>query len=148
MEAIVALVIIIVLCKILGLSNYFMIMCALCLIALTIIAMLLFFVFFCINLLFSKRRKAKFTRFGKAKNGKFMVAFYSIDDEEYPCVFPRESFSGKRSYSTEREHTVFYSKILKRVFDLWSVASCIVGIVFSTFAVIFALQILSWIANM
>ena len=148
MEVIVGLIIIIVLCKILGISNSFLIMCALCLIELTIIAMLLFFIFFCLNLLLSKRRKARFVRFGKAKSGKFTVAFYSFDDKELPCVFPRESFSGKNSYSTEREYTVFYSRLLKKVFDMWSVASCIVGIIFSSFAVFFTLRILSWLADM
>lgn len=148
MEAIVALIIIIVLCKILGVSNTVLIMCALGLIELTIIAMLLFFIFFCLNLLFSKRRKAKFTRFGKAKSGKFTVAFYSLDDAEFPCVFPKESFTGKNSYSTEREYTVFYNKLLKKVFDMWSVTTCIVGLIFSSFAVFFTLRILSWLADM
>lgn len=147
MEIIVVLVVILVLCKVLGVSNEMIIMGILALTGLTIVAMLLFFVFFCLQLLFAKRKKGRFSRIGKPEGGKFAVAYYYIDGVEYPCVFPKESFTTKKTYCAERESTLFYSKILKKVFDIWAVITCIVGLFFSVFAVLFTLRLLAWLVE-
>lgn len=140
MEFFVALIVIIVFCKILGISNEMLITGGLALIELTIIAMLLLFLYFCLNLIFTKSKKAEFIRTGKPEGSKFNVAYYRIDNEEYPCVFPRESGI---AYKTNHTYKVRYSKRLNKVFDIWSILTCIIGLIFSAVAVYFSLQIIS-----
>lgn len=143
MEFILVLIVIIVLCKVIGISNEILIMCGLALIELAIIAMLLLFLYFCLHLLFTKSKKAEFLRTGKPDGSKFQVAYYLVDGEEYPCVFPRESGI---AYKINKICTVRYSKRLKKVYDIWSILTCIIGLAFSIMAVYFSLQILSFAA--
>lgn len=145
MEFLVALIVIIVFCKILGISNEMLITGGLALIELTIIAMLLLFLYFCLNLIFTKSRKAEFIRTGKPEGSKFNVAYYLIDGKEYPCVFPRESGI---AYKTNHTYKVRYSKRLNKVFDIWSILTCVIGLIFSAFAVYFSLQIISLATNL
>lgn len=141
MEVFVALVVIVVICKILGVSNFVLILGFLGIIELLILLMFLFFVFHTINLIFTKKKTAEFTKIDTSKKGKFKVAFYKIDGEEYPCVFPKESgFSS--AYSTEKTYKVRYSKNLKKVYDIWAVATCIVGLIFSITAVVITISII------
>lgn len=143
MEFILVLIVIIVLCKIIGISNAALIAGALCLVELAIIAMLLLFLYFCLNLLFTKSMKAEFVRTGKPEKGKFQVAYYLVDGKEYPCVFPRESGI---AYKINKKCTVRYSKRLNKVYDIWATLTCIIGLAFSIMAVYFSLQILSFAA--
>lgn len=143
MEFILVIVVIIVLCKIIGISNEILIMCGLALVELAIIAMLLLFLYFCLHLLFTKGRKAEFLRTGKPDGKKFQVAYYLMDGEEYQCVFPRESGI---AYKINKTCTVRYSKRLNKVYDIWSMLTCIIGLAFSITAVYFSLQILSFVA--
>lgn len=141
MEFVLALIVIIVLCKILGISNEFLVFGGLILIELAIIAMLLLFVYFCLHLLFTKRKKASFIRSGKPENGKFQVAYYLIDGEEYPCIFPKEA---GLMYKTDHCYNVYFSRKLKKVYDIWAILTCISGLVFSAVAVYFSLRIISF----
>ncbi|MCM1132593.1 MAG: hypothetical protein NC340_03885 [Ruminococcus flavefaciens] len=143
MEFIISLIVIIVLCKVIGISNATLIAGGLCLIELAIIAMLLLFIYFCLHLFFAGRKKAVFVRTDKPEGSKFQVAYYLIDGEEYPCVFPRES---GLAYKTDRTCTVWYSKRLKKVYDIWATLTCIIGLAFSIMAVYLSLQILSFAA--
>ena len=141
MEVFVALVVILVICKILGVSNFVLILGVLGIIELLIILMFLFFVFHFLNLIFTKKKTANFTKFDTVKKAKFKVAFYEIDGVEYPCVFPKESgFSS--AYSTEKTYNVRYSRHLKRVYDKWAVATCIIGLIFSVMAVVITFGII------
>ncbi len=141
MEILLALIIIIVICKILGVSNFVLILCGLGIIELLIILMFLFFVYHTIHLVFSKKHTAKFTRIDLPEKGKFKVAFYEIDGIEYPCVFPKES--GVSSiYNTEKNYKVKYSKLLKKVYDFWAICTCIVGLIFSVIAVVITFSII------
>ena len=143
MEIVVALLVIIVLCKILGVSNEMLVIAGLGLIELTIIAMMLLFAFFCIRMLFTKRVKASFTRVDKAPKGNFKVAYYMVDGEEYPCVFPSEMILNDLMYRTDKTYHVLFSKRSKKVFDFWTILTCIIGLLFSSFAVYFTVQIVS-----
>lgn len=143
MEFFIVLIVIIVLCKIIGISNEYLIMGGLALVELAIIAMLLLFVYFCLHLLFTKGRKAEFIRTDKPEGSKFQVAYYLIDGVEYPCVFPRES---GLAYKINKKCTVRYSKRLNKVYDIWAMLTCIIGLAFSVMAVYFSLQILSFVA--
>lgn len=143
MEFVLALIIIIVLCKVLGISNEFLVLGGLILVELTIIAMLLLFVYFCLHLLFTKRKKASFIRSGKPEKGKFQVAYYLVDGEEYPCIFPKEA---GLTYKTDRCYNVYFSRKLKKVYDIWAILTCISGLFFSIAAVYFSLRIISFAA--
>ncbi len=134
MELFIAIVVIIVLCKILGVSNFVIILGGLGILELLIILMLLFFIYYTVHLFLTKKRSAEFSKIDKPKKSKLNVAYYTVDGEEYPCVFPKESgFSS--AYSTEKKYNVRYSKYLKKVYDGWAIATCIVGLTFSIIAV-------------
>ena len=143
MEIVVALVVIIVLCKILGVSNEMLVIAGLVLIELTIVFMMLLFAFFCIRMLFTKRKKASFTRVDKAPKSNFKVAYYMVDGEEYPCIFPSEMILNDLMYRKDKTYHVLFSKRSKKVFDFWTILTCIIGFLFSSFAVYLTLQIVS-----
>ena len=143
MEFIIVLIVVIVLCKVIGISNEILIMCGLGLIELAIIAMLLLFLYFCLHLLFTKSKKAEFVRTAKPEGGKFQVAYYLVDGVEYPCIFPRES---GLAYKVNKQCTVRYSKRLNKVYDIWSMLTCIIGLAFSIMAVYFSLKVFSMVA--
>lgn len=142
MEVIIGLIIIIVICKIFGVSNFVIILCALGLIELAIIAMMLFFIYFSIHLVFTKKKQASFTKFGTPDKTKFKSAYYMIEDTEYPCIFPRESGFSSRIYNTDKIYNVWFSKSLKKVYDKWAIITCIVGLIFSTSAVAITFEII------
>ncbi|MDE5764646.1 MAG: hypothetical protein K2N49_06730 [Ruminococcus sp.] len=148
MEILVAVAVIVVIAKILGVSNFILILCGLGLIELIIIAMALFFVWCTLNLLFTKKCSAHFTRFDTPEKGKFKVAYYMIDDVEYPCVFPRESGLSGNIYDTNKIYKVRFSRIMKKVYDIWAVITCIVGLIFSFSAVGITLSIIKQLGVM
>lgn len=145
MELVLSLLVIIVLCKVLGVSNEFLILGGLILIELAIIAMLLLFIYFCLHLLFTKKKKASFIRSDKSENSKFHVAYYLVDGEEYPCVFPKEA---GLMYRKGHFYNVYFSKKLRKVYDIWAILTCISGLVFSIAAVYFSFRIISFAALM
>ncbi|MBR3970347.1 MAG: hypothetical protein IKJ87_04640 [Ruminococcus sp.] len=145
MEILIGIVVIVVLLKILGVSNFALILLGLIFLELLLVFMLLFFVFCCFHLLFSKTKQAKFTKFGIPPKGRFTVAYYDIDGAEYPCIFPKESGYTSKSYKTDKIYKVRYSKFLKKVFDVWSICTCILGLLFSVIAVIVTLNIFNYL---
>lgn len=142
MEIILGMITIIVICKILGVSNFALVLGGIGLIELAIVTMMLFFVYFNIHLLFSRTKKAAFTRIDVPKNGRFKSAFYMIDDTEYPCIFPKESAFNSQLYKDDRLYTVRFSRHLKRVYDKWAITTCIVGLIFSCGAVAVSLRLI------
>ena len=143
MELVIALIVIIVFCKILGVSNEMLVLGGLALIELTIVLMMFMFAYFCVRMLFTKRKEAKFTRVDKAPKGNFKVAYYEVDGTEYPCIFPSEMILNDKMYRTDRTYKVLYSKKSKKVYDIWTILTCIIGFVFSAFAVFLTMQIVS-----
>lgn len=143
MEFILALLVVIVFCKILGISNEFLVLGGLILVELAIIAMFLLFTYFCLHLLFTRKKKASFVRSGKPENSKFQVAYYLVDGEEYPCIFPKEA---GLMYRTDHFYNVYFSKKLRKVYDIWAILTCISGLVFSIAAVYFSFRIISFAA--
>ena len=142
MEIIIGLIVIVVICKILGVSNFALILGGLGLIELLIILMLLFFIYAFIHVLFTKKHEAYFSKIDTPPKGKFKVAYYMIDGVEYPCIFPRESGLIEKTYKKDKIYKVRFSKSLKKVYDLWAVITCFVGLIFSIGAVIFTLSII------
>lgn len=90
----------------------------------------LFFVFCIVCLLFSKRKEARFIRFDKLRDSKYQVAYYLVEGNEYPCVFPKEGIFSNKLYQQDRVYYVFFSKKLKKVFDRFATITCILGLVF------------------
>ena len=143
MELVIALIVIIVFCKILGVSNEMLVLGGLALIELTIVLMMFMFAFFCVRMLFTKRKEARFTRVDKALKGSFKVAYYEVEGTEYPCIFPSEMILNDKMYRTDRTYHVLLSKRSKKVYDKWTVLTCIIGFLFSAFAVFLTMQLVS-----
>lgn len=142
MEIIIGLIVIIIICKILGVSNFVLILCGLGIIELVIIAMTIFFIYFTMHLFFTKKSDASFTKIDLPPKGKFKVAYYKINDEEYPCIFPKESGFSSKMYKTDKIYKVRFSKSLKKVYDKWAMTTCAVGLIFSIAAVITTFSII------
>lgn len=83
---------------------------------------------------FSKPGKAVFVREYKPSGSRFSVACYSLNGKEFPCVFPMESAMKSRLYIPYKRCFVMYSKLLRRVYDIWAILTCILGLAFSGFA--------------
>lgn len=49
-----------------------------------------FSLFHFVRLLLSEKAEAKFSRIDKRPNGKFRVAYYMVNGQEYPNIFPEE----------------------------------------------------------
>lgn len=130
MEVIIGLITIVVMCKLLGVSNSALAIGGVGLIVLSIAAMTLFFVYFTANLIFSRTKKAAFSRIDVPEKGRFRTAFYVVDGVEYPCIFPKESAFNSRLYQEGKMYTVRFSRHLKKVYDKWAMMTCIVGLVF------------------
>lgn len=81
-------------------------------------------------LLTSKWKEAKFVGIDLPTEGsKYKVAFYSVDGEEIPCLFPEEGVFRNRLYREDKTYHVLVNKRLGRVFDRFAVATCITGLV-------------------
>ncbi len=142
MEFILGIITIVVICKILGIGNSALIIVGLGIIELIIIAMALFFVYFNLHLLCARTKKAAFSRIDVPEKSRFKVAFYIVDGVEYPCIFPKESAFNSRLYKDGRLYTVRFSPHLKKVYDKWAIATCIVGLIFSCGATAVSLSLI------
>ncbi|MBR6478817.1 MAG: hypothetical protein IKS85_10265 [Lachnospiraceae bacterium] len=90
--------------------------------------MVLIFLVSSVFLLTSKWKEAKFVGLDyPTEKSKFMVAFYLVDGVEIPCLFPEEGVFRDKFYKDDRTYHVLLNKRLGRVFDRFSVATCIVG---------------------
>lgn len=130
METIIAIAIILVLCMILGVKlNYI-------LLGITILAVIFFglmtigFSYCIIRVLFSKRKEARFVRFGKPSEKRIQVAYYLIEEKEYPCMFPKEFVMENKLYMTDKTCSVMLDRKANRVYDQYAIATCVLGLVF------------------
>lgn len=130
MEIIIVNAIILVLCMILGVKlNYI-------LLGITILAVIFFglmtigFSYCIIRVLFSKRKEARFVRFGKPSENRFQVAYYLIEEKEYPCMFPKEFVMENKLYMTDKTCSVMLDRKANRVYDQYAIATCVLGLVF------------------
>lgn len=65
-----------------------------------------FFTVSLVRLLLSEKAEAKFSRIDKRPNGKFRVAYYMVNGQEYPNIFPEEGVFRSKLYKTGRIYTV------------------------------------------
>ena len=103
------------------------------LIALLLLSMAVFSLFFVISLLslpFFKRTKGTFLRF--SDDIRFDRAVYLADGIEYTCLFPAESVARRNIYN-EKAHTLFVSRSKTRriAYDRHSLLIIAVGSLFS-----------------
>ena len=84
-------------------------------------------------LLTSKWKEAKFLRMGSpSERTEFKVAYYLVEGEEIPCLFPEEGIFRSKLYRTDKTYHVLLNKKLGRVFDRFAVATCILGLLCGT----------------
>ena len=138
MEFILVVVIIIVICLIFNVSPGLIALVLMAGVELVLVSMLLLFAYECIRMLFTKRTEAQFTRIDKApgEGSKFRVAYYMIGDTEYPCIFPSEMILNDKMYNKERKCHVLFDRKKGRVLDIWTVITCVLGLIASIIAVI------------
>ena len=95
--------------------------------------MVLIFLACSVLLLTSKWKEAKFVGLDlPSENSKYKVAYYLVDGEEIPCLFPEEGIFRDKFYRDDKTYRVLYNRKLGRVFDRFAIATCIVGIVCGT----------------
>ena len=100
------------------------------LLLLTAGAMVLIFLVASLFLLTSKWKEAKFVGIDyPTEEAKYQVAFYLVDGEEIPCLFPEEGIFREKFYREDKTYHVLVNRKLGRVFDRFAVATCILGIV-------------------
>ena len=81
-------------------------------------------------LLTSKWKEARFLRVDMpSEKARYKVAFYLVEGEEIPCLFPEEGIFRKKLYRMDKTYHVLWNKKLGRVFDRFAVATCILGLV-------------------
>ena len=94
------------------------------------IVMVILFAVVGVLLLLSKWKEARFLRLDyPVKDAKYKVAYYDVEGEEIPCLFPEEGVFRKAFYRTDKIYHVLYNRKLGRVFDRFAVATCILGLV-------------------
>lgn len=84
-------------------------------------------------LLMSKWKEARFLRVDlPSKNAKYKVAYYLVEGEEIPCLFPEEGVLRQKLYRTDKTYHVLLNRKLGRVFDRFAVTTCILGLMCGT----------------
>lgn len=108
----------------LGLAGFLLILSGLLVIIFSICSVLL---------LTSKWKRAQFLRVDlPSQEARYKVAYYLVDGEEIPCMFPEEGIFRKILYRTDKTYHVLFHKKLGKVFDRFAVATCILGLVCGT----------------
>ena len=128
MEIIIVLAIIVVLCLILDVSLNYIIGGALVLMCILFGLMAICFAWCCISFIWSKKKEARFVKFDKGKSNKYQVAYYKIDDEEYPCAFPREIVLQDKLYNADKTYHVLFNPRNQKVYDRFAITTCILGV--------------------
>lgn len=132
MELLIILIIVVVLCFVLNISMQII---ALGLIALMGIVSGLFALAFLgciICMLASERKEAAFVRIDQGKSSKFKVAYYMVEGQEYPCIFPKEAVLENKLYRTDKTYRVLLHKKLGKVFDRFAIVTCTLGLTAGT----------------
>lgn len=127
MEFIVGLILILLLLFLAGIEIGVIVTLLLGLIALVLALMFLFFVVCAVRLMLAKKSVGYYSRTEKGSYG-FDAAYYSVDGEEYPNIFPCEVVMRGRLYVPDKAVTVFLSRRRKCVFDKNAVSCIIAGL--------------------
>lgn len=131
MEFIIIIAIILVLCFILGVNLNYILFGIAILGSIVFGFMMIAFMYCTIRMMFAKQKKANFVRFDKVNDGKMQVAYYSVEGEEYPCIFPKEFVLENKLYSSDKKYNVRLDAKAKKVYDPYAITTCILGLLFS-----------------
>ena len=106
------------------------------LVALAALLFVLFFLVTDISLLFRRRVKGQFIRVDDTE--RFDHAVYRVDNQEYFCLFPAESFGRQRIYHENQSYSLLISRNPKRrsAYDRHSLITIAIGTVFSVIFVV------------
>lgn len=129
MEFFILIVIIVIICLILNVSMNIIVGGIVILLSVISALFTLAFLGCTICLLRSQKKEAHFVRMGTPSKGKLQVAYYSVDDMEYPCVFPKEIMLEEKLYKKDVAYTVRLNKRWNRVFDRFAVTTCFIGLI-------------------
>lgn len=131
MELIIIFIIVLAICFILNVSPYYIMLGGGILLYVLTTFFAIGFVFAMLVLLFSKRKEARFSHTGPVKGSKFQVAFYLVEGDEYPCMFPKEGILEEKLYQKEKVCHVMWNQKLGKVFDRFAMTTCVLGLIFS-----------------
>lgn len=131
MELIIIIIIIIAICLILNVSPYYIMFGGGILLFVFTTLFAIGFVITTVALLCSKKREARFLRTGPVKGSKFQVAYYLVEGQEYPCIFPKEGLLEDKLYQTDKGYHVMLNQKIGKVFDRFAMTTCVLGLIFS-----------------
>lgn len=132
MEVFIVIAILLVLCLILNVNAAYIAAGVLILVGAAAVLLAVCFAYCCVRLAFSRRREGVFLRIDTVGGGRMKTAFYLIDGEEYPCIFPNETIMKGRLYREGKSYSVMLNKKMNRVYDRFAVTTCVLGLLFST----------------
>ena len=146
MEPFVAVAVIAVFMYILGFSATTIGLIGLAAAGLLFALFALLFVYFFIRMLLARRREARFSRIAKSPRSRFKVAYYIVEDREYPNVFPEEGFMEDKLYKNDKKYHVLLDFKRKYVYDRFAVTTCTIGFMFcaglTSLAVVFLYHVM------
>lgn len=144
MEFLIGAVIIILLLLLLGVSWGAITYGIVILIGVVVSLLFVFFTAFTVRLLLAQKKTGKFTRIGRTEKIKYDVAFYEIDGEEYPNIFPCEvNMFRKKLYNPEKTVSVRLNRKKTVTFDKNTTLTIIVGVIASALLVAFSAVIMT-----
>lgn len=129
MELLILLSIVIIFCLILDVSLEVIVLGVIALMGIISGLFALAFLGCTICLLTCRKKTAVFLRIDSVKDSKFQVAYYLVDGQEYPCIFPKEVLFEKRLYQVNKIYHVMVHEKLGKVFDRFAVTTCVLGLV-------------------
>lgn len=136
MEFIIVIIVISVLCLVIGVKLIYLLFAAAGLLGLIIAASELLLTFCFFRLMFTKKHKADFSRIDKSPHSNFKVAYYKINGNEYPNIFPEEGFFRNIIYRSDKSYTVFLTKNQKCVYDKFACTTSTIGFLLTIASVI------------
>ncbi len=143
MEFILVIAVIIVLCLVIGIDAIYLLFAGAAIVVIIYVLSLILLIFFFIRMLFAKKKTAYFSRIDSSPHSSFKVAYYMIDGNEYPNVFPEEGFFRSKLYRSDKSCTVLLARNKKFVFDKFSCATCTIGFLLGIVTATAAIIILS-----
>lgn len=117
MEILIGAVIVILIAVILGVEVQVILSGILIAVEVLMAVMLAFFIVYLCKLLKCKKCTGRFVKFDKPPKYKYSVAYYEVDGELYPGVFPHEKIMQGRIYTPDKQVKLMVDKKNRRAFD-------------------------------
>lgn len=130
MEILILLLIVLVYCLILNVNIYYILTGLFLLMGVVVALFTIAFAYCGICLLFAKKKEAVFVEIAPVKNSKFQVAYYKVEGQVYPCIFPREGILEDKLYRTDKVCYVRVHKRMGKVYDRYAQMTCWLGLAF------------------